>query len=129
MKLSMKILAIVALFFTSNFAANAQRGGESHDPEQMAERETSRMTEKLSLDEVQTAKVQELNLMYAKEMQEAREENKGDREHMKEMEAVINSEKSAEMKLILTEAQFKTYEEMQSKSGRGAGGKGSRRSK
>lgn len=45
-----------------------------------------------------------------KKIEEAREENKGNRNAMK---VAINSEKSAEMKLVLTEAQFKSYEELQ----------------
>lgn len=130
MKSSIKFLAIIALFFTFNFAANAQRGvGQQHDPKQMAERQTTQMVEQLTLDETQTAKVKEINLTYAKKMQEAREDNKDNREAMKEIGAAINLEKSTEMKQVLTEAQFKAYEEMQVKKGRGKGGKGGRRSK
>ena len=124
MKSPIKFLAIIALFFTVSFAANAQRGGESHDPEQMAEKETSRIVEKLSLDESQSAKAKEINLTYAKLMLDARDENKDNREAMKKIEQAINSEKSAEMKLVLTEAQFKTYEEMQAQKGKEKGGKG-----
>lgn len=130
MKSSIKFLAIIALFFTFNFAANAQRGvGQQHDPKQMAERQTTQMVEQLTLDETQTAKVKEINLTYAKKMQEAREDHKDNREAMKEIGAAINLEKSTEMKQVLTEAQFKAYEEMQVKKGRGKGGKGGRRSK
>ena len=95
----------------------------------MAERETTRLVEKLTLDETQTAKVQEINLTYAKKMQEAREDNKGNREAMKEIRTAIDAEKTAELKQVLTEAQFQTYEEMQSKRGKGRGGRGSRRGK
>ncbi len=132
MKSSIKFLAIIAMLFTFTFAANAQRGGgKSHDPEKMAEKETSRMVQKLALDETQTVKVEELNLTYAKKMQEAREANKDNRTAMKEMRAVINAEKSAEMKLVLTEIQFETYEKMQAKrrKGKRKGGKASRGSK
>jgi len=132
MKSSIKFLAIIALFFTFNFAAHAQRGGgPSLNPEQMAEKETTRLVEELTLDEAQAAKVKEINLAYAKKMQEARDDNKGNRDAMKEIVASIHTEKSAEMKMILSEAQFKTFEEIQAKQAgrkKGRGGKGGSRS-
>ena len=130
MKSSIKFLAIIALVLTCTFAANAQRGGgKSIDPTEMAEKETAQMVEKLSLNEKQTAQISAINLDYAKEMHEAHEANKDDRDGLKEISTSIQTRKSAELKYVLTEAQFKTYEEMQLKGGKGRegeGGKGGR---
>jgi len=128
MKLSIKYLAIVALFFTFTFAATAQRGDrQPKDPATMAEKQTTRMVEDLSLDATQTAQVQAINLTYAQKIQEARENNEGDRAAMKEIKAAINTEKSAEMQQVLTEAQFQTYTEMEANRGKGKRkGKGKR---
>ena len=123
MKSSSKFLAIIALFFTFTFAANAQQGGgKSLDPEKMAENETSRMVEKLNLDNDQIAKAEVLNFTYAKKIVEARENNKENRDAMREIGEAINSEKNAEMKLLLTEAQYKNYEQMQAEKGKGKRG-------
>lgn len=127
MKLSIKFLAIIALFLTFNLTANAQRGGKSFNPEQMAEKQTTRMTEKLGLDETQTLKVQEINLVYAKKMQEAHESNKGNREAMKEIGTAIREEKNVEMQQVLTVEQFSAYEEMQAKQADRKGKKGRQR--
>lgn len=127
MKSSIKFLAIIALFFTFNFAANAQRGGgKQPDPAQMAERETTQMVEKLGLNDTQAVKVKEINLTYAKKMQEAMAGREENRDAMKEIGAAIQKEKSAEMKIVLLEKQFKAYEKMQAEQGdrmKGNGGK------
>ena len=124
MKSSIKFLVILALVFTISFTANAQRGErKAPDPEKMAEKQTSKMVEKLALDQTQAAKVQAINLTYAKKMHEAREEHKEARDAMRKIGDAIHSEKSAEMKTILTDAQYKSYEEMEKKRGPHKGGK------
>lgn len=119
--------------FAFSFTANAQRserGKKNVDPTKMAERQTSQMVDKLSLDEVQTAKVKEINLAYAKKMHEAREDNKGNRDAMKEIVTAIESEKAAEMKTVLTGKQYRTFEKMQTEQSNHKGRKGGgRRSK
>ncbi|MEM1322419.1 MAG: DUF4890 domain-containing protein [Bacteroidota bacterium] len=128
MNKSIKILAVIAFVFTLSFAASAQRGGRSIDPEQMAEKETTQMVEKLSLDAQQTADVKAINLAYANKMKEAREANKGDRAAMKEVRKTINQARSTELKEILTAEQFQAYEEMQANRRKGKKkGRGSRR--
>ena len=116
MKSLSKFLAIATLFFVFSFSANAQRserGRMNADPTEMAERQTTQMVEKLNLDEVQTAKVKKINLAYAQKMHEAREDNKGNRNAMKEIETAIKNEKAIEMKTVLTGKQYKTFEKMQ----------------
>lgn len=132
MKSPINFLVIVALFFAFTFTANAQRGDrQPHDPKQAAEKQTTRMVEKLSLNEIQTAQVKEINLTYAQKLQAAHENNKGNREAMKEISTAINTEKAAELKRVLTAEQFTAFEEMQPKRGKGKrkGGKKERRSR
>lgn len=128
MKSSIKFLAIVALFFSVNFTAFAQQRGQPLDAEQMAEKQTTQMVEKLNLDEAQTSKVKAINLIYAKRMQEAHEDNKDNREAMKEVRTAINAEKSADLSLVLTDDQFKAYQELEQDRGqRGGARKGGNR--
>lgn len=128
MKSSIKFLAVIALFFTVNFTAFAQQRGEPLDPEQMAEKQTAQMVEKLDLDEAQASKVKEINLIYAKRMQEAHEDNRDNREAMKEIRTAIESEKSADLSLILTDDQLKAYQDMEQNRGkRGGARKGGNR--
>lgn len=122
MKLLSKVLVATTLLLALNFSATAQRGGAPNS-EQMAERETTRMVEKLNLDDAQTAKVQELNLKYANKVIDARQENKGNREAMQQLKTTIDTEKAADMKLVLNEEQFNTYTEMQNQPKKGGKGK------
>lgn len=127
MKSSIKLFASIALIFTFCFVANAQRGGQKLSPEEMAEKETTQMVEKLNLDEVQTVKIKEINLTFAKKKQEAKDENKGNKEAIKVITEAINNEKIAEVKQILTDEQFKDYEALIAKSTtrkKGRGGRG-----
>lgn len=123
-KSPIKFLAIIALFFAISFTANAQRGDrQALSPEQIAEKETTRLVEKLSLNETQTAQVQEITLAYAKQLQEAHENNEGDRAALKEIRTAINTEKTTELQQVLTEEQFIALDEIQAKKGKRKGGK------
>ena len=123
MKSSIKFLAITALFVTFTFAINAQRGGgESLAPEKMAEKQTAQMVKELGINDMQTSQITSINLAYAKEMQEAHKANKDNRDAMKEISSAIQSRKNAEMKLVLTEAQFKTYGEVHPRDRKGGKG-------
>ncbi|MFT4758771.1 MAG: hypothetical protein ACI9XO_001472 [Paraglaciecola sp.] len=124
MKLSIKFFAAFALLLVLNFTATAQRGGKKMNADQMAERQTTHMVEKLNLDERQAAKVQELNLKYANKVLAAKKNNEGTREAMQPVRKAIETKKSAEMKLVLNAEQFEQYSKMQQK--RGKGGKGKR---
>lgn len=132
MKSSVKFLAAVTLFFAFSFAAQAQRGGQPLNPEQMAEKQTAQMVENLHLDQAQADRVKAINLNYATKLQEVRQENTGNREAMKELSTAIRSEQRAELQTVLTAEQFKTYEETQaqkaSRGGDKGGNRGSRRS-
>ena len=127
MKLSFKFLILAALLFSFSFAATAQRGGQSMDPTEIAAKETARLTEELNLTDIQVEKAKEISLTYAGKLQQAKQENKGNRDAMKTIQEAITSEKTAEMKMILTEDQFKAYEALIAKSTtrkKGRGGRG-----
>lgn len=127
MKLSIKLLSTLVLFLTIGSSVFAQKGERpQHDPVEMAERETSRLTEELELGESQVIKMKEINLAYAKKMQEARENNSENREAMKEVRDAINSDKSAEIKTILSEDQYKKYESLMAERGNRKGRSGKR---
>ena len=129
MNLTFKFLTTIALLITLNIAASAQRGGGKElSPEDMAEKQTTQMVEQLSLDAMQTIQVKEINLTYANKMQEAKVENDGNREAIKLIGGAIEKEKTAELQQVLTESQFKTYEELLAKKSQGGkrGGKGGR---
>lgn len=108
MRTTIKIFAL-ALLILAGLAANAQPGSWNADPEQRATQQTAMMTEKLSLSEAQSAKVQEINLKYANKMKEAREKSAGDREAMRGAIGTIRQEQDAELQTALTEDQWKQW--------------------
>ncbi len=124
MKLSINALLFAALFLLMGFHADAQRRGGPPSAEDMAAKQTEDMTEKLGLSEDQAVKVETINLAYAKKMQEAQEENAGNRSAMKEIMTAIQGEKAAEMKTVLTEDQYNTFEKMEAEQANRKGRKG-----
>ena len=127
MKLSINVLLFTALFLFMGFNADAQRRGGPPNAEEMANKQTEHMTEELSLSTDQVAKVEAINLDYAKRIQAAREENAGNRSAMKEIMTAIENEKAAEMKTVLTEDQYKSFEEMQANQAKPKGRRGGNR--
>lgn len=128
MKSSINVFLFAAFFLFMGFNADAQRRGGPPSPEDMSAKQTEHMTEKLGLSEDQTAKVKAINLTYAQKIQEAREENSGDRSAMQEITTAINKEKAAELKTVLTDEQYKTFEQMQASESKRKGKQKGRRS-
>ena len=114
MKSIIRLVAIQVFVFTLGYTAMAQPGGPRLSPEEMAERQTTQLAEKLELDEAQKSKVQEINLAFAEKLMTMREEGRDNREAMREMRETIQGERVAELKEVLSEEQFKAFEEMQS---------------
>lgn len=114
MKSIFKLIAMQAFVFTLSYTAVAQPGGPRLSPEEMAERQTTQLTEKLELDEAQKTRVQEINLAFAQKLKAMREEGQDNREAMREMRETIQGERVAELKEVLSEEQFKAFEAMQS---------------
>ena len=106
----MRTTILLALFLALGaFALQAQPGGRNMSPEQRAEQQTAQMTEKLSLSEAQAGKVGEINLKYAKKMQEAREAADGDWEAIRATMGTIRTEQEKELQTVLTEEQWQQW--------------------
>ncbi|MBO9638006.1 hypothetical protein [Siphonobacter aquaeclarae] len=96
------VLTLLACLFMG--AAFAQ----GPDPKAMATRQTEWMKTTLQLTPEQTPKVEALNSKYAEKMAELFA-NRGD--NFREQMQSLNGDKEKELQKILTEAQWKTYEE------------------
>ena len=113
MKSIFRLVVMQVFIFALSFTATAQPGPPP-SPEEMAERQTKHLTEKLELDENQKAKVHEINLTFAKKVQAMREEGKGHRETMQEKRESLHKERDAEMNEVLSDEQYKTLEKIKS---------------
>ena len=125
--ISSLFVASILLFSNCTNAQQVQRPGG--DPVSMADKQTSEMISPLDLTQDQTNKVKEINLKYIKKTQQLREQLRGNKSTAQTLRTTLNNEKNAEMKLVLTEDQYKKYESMMveiGSRGRGNGG-GSRR--
>ncbi len=81
-------------------------------PEERAKAETQRMKTDLTLTDQQLAKVDTINLKYAKMRSGMRGQFQGDREGMMAKMQEMQQQKNAELKSVLTEEQMKKYEEL-----------------
>jgi hypothetical protein len=98
-------------------------------PEQRAEKITGWMKTNLKLTDEQLAKVQDLNMEYAKKNEEVKNKTTNREDRHREIKK-NQDEKDAKLKTILTTEQFKTYEakkdemkeEMKQKKTEGGGG-------
>jgi colicin import membrane protein len=87
------------------------------DPETVARYQTERMQKELSLTEAQRAKVQELNLAYAKKQQALAAQQAEDLTKKRTARRTLKQEKEARLKTLLTEAQWKQYEQKKQERG------------
>ena len=107
-----KTIIFVALVATTTLAMAQQGRGGQMDPKERAKRLTEQMTERLSLTEDQTKKVEAINLEAADKMSDAFASSSGDREAMRVVMTGINKEKDKKLQAVLTEDQWKEYEKM-----------------
>ena len=125
------ITKLIALSFALLLSLNlviAQQGEskEKHmkDPESRAEKQTQRMTEKLSLTETQVKQVAAINLTFAEKMKSAKEaatEKEAGRAAFK----AIRDEHHAAIKTVLTPEQVSKFEtDLENRKGKGRRGKG-----
>lgn len=113
----MKNLIYVFIVFTfGTFNVYGQGQGFSEmDPQERAGLQTSRMTERLSLNEEQETKVYQINLAHLLKTDSLRtlvREGQIERSEMFMVFRDMQSERDKEMKAILTEEQMPAYEEM-----------------
>lgn len=132
MKKSLKFLSLIFLFALTISQVNAQRGPggdmRSKSPVDRANAQTERMTESLSLSEKQAAKVGEINLKYAEQIKDARDNFDGDdRSSLRTTMNEIRTAHQEELSTVLTSEQFEQFkkeqEEMRQKRGQRRGGK------
>lgn len=109
-----------------------RRGGMRNlDPEEMAARQTEKMTVDLDLTEAQQADVEAINLEYAGLMKAAIAENQGDRMAMRDVMMDLRAKRIKAMKRVLEKDQYKAFrkaemerqEAMQNRGPRGEGGR------
>ena len=115
MKIALKSFALTLLLTAGFTYAQAQPGGgRDFDPVKRAERTTAMMTDSLSLSSKQSEKVGEINLKYAKLMQEARSQNTdGDRETMRAAMTSMRQEQNKELQGVMTADQWQQWEKIQ----------------
>ncbi len=107
----------------------AQRG--QMDPEKRAERVSADLKQALTLDDATTKKIYDLELARTQEAVKIRDKNAGDRDAMRESMKGVNEKFQTSIKGILTEDQFKKYQDWQAaeREKRGPRGGGNRRRK
>jgi len=124
MKSKLKIILTGITMLAVVFVLQAQRGqGQQTTPEQRAEKQTTMMTEKLSLSADQAAKVKAINLKYAEKQQSKRGEAKGEREKQRSSMQQLQNERKAEINAVLNKDQQAKFEKFQEETGPGRAGK------
>lgn len=127
MKILFKTIILTLFIATGFIAVQAQPGGgRDFDPVKRAERTTTMMVDSLSLSTKQGEKVGEINLKYAKLMQEARNQNtEGDWETMRATMMSMRTEQNKELQKVLTTDQWQKWEKIQEAMWSGRGERGS----
>jgi hypothetical protein len=95
----------------------AQDGGQKGQPrqrltlEERVKAQSDRMKKDLELTDIQYDSVQKINLKYAQKVEEARKGNQEQSAQNRETFRKNQEEQNKELKAILTEDQYKKYEE------------------
>jgi len=117
MKINNRLMLAMALVLVSFVSSFAQRSGDRPSAEDIAKRQTERMTESLGLSEEQAKKVAVINLKYAKQVHEKREamrkQEEKDRDARKAEHEKVRTAHNTEMKAVLTDLQYAKLEGMQ----------------
>ena len=106
-----RLFLVSSLIWMMVFTACGQppQGGRPNwSPEQMAKRQTEMIKEATGCDDATTAKVDAINLKYAKETAALREKT-SDRDAMREQMKTMREKKDAELKTVLSADQFAKY--------------------
>ncbi|TPG72203.1 Spy/CpxP family protein refolding chaperone [Hymenobacter nivis] len=127
------LLAAFALTIGAASAQTTPPAGGRPSPEQMAARQSERMTQELGLSADQTNKVQQIMAARDQEMQAMRGQMQGGtatREQMRDQMMAGRTKYDAQFKTVLTPDQYTKYTAMQAERmqrGRGGRGMGPRR--
>ena len=124
MKSLQKLIALGLMIFFSINLATAQDGDKNRTPETRAQKQTERLTKKLSLNETQVTQIAAINLEYANKMA-ALKSDSADKEANKTAKKSLRTEQSSAIKALLTPEQVEKYNEKgDRKRGGKKGGKG-----
>jgi protein CpxP len=115
---------------TTTTEANGMQGRGGYggrmqgSPEEMAKRQTERMTQELGLSADQATKVQQIMVARGREMQAMRGQSGGDRDKMREQMQASRTKYDAQFKEVLTADQYTKYTTMQANRMNRGGGPG-----
>jgi Spy/CpxP family protein refolding chaperone len=114
---------------TSPDGGGMQGGGGGYGrmqgtPEEMAKRQTERMTKELGLNADQATKVQQIQTARVQEMQAMRGQAGGDRDKMREQMQASRTKYDAQFKEVLTADQYTKYTSMEGNRMNRGGGPG-----
>lgn len=130
------LLTLLAAFALTIGAASAQttpptpgegRGRmEQRSPEDMAKRQSERLTKELGLSADQTTKVQQILVARGQEMQAARGQAKdaGNRDQMRDQMQANKTKYDAQFKEVLSAEQYTKYTAMEAEGMKRGGGRG-----
>ncbi len=107
-----KTMLVLTMAFAGTQTFAQQKQEKQWDPEQMAQKHTERLTERLDLSEEQAAKVKAIQLDAIADRQEARENGEWTKENRRAYMQQQRSEKEAELKEVLTDEQEQKWEEL-----------------
>jgi periplasmic protein CpxP/Spy len=115
-------LALGGLLACSTLATaqDAPKNGKGGKKGMTVEQQMTRLTEQLTLTDEQKPKVQKVLEATSKKMTEIRNDSSLDQQARRDKMRPIMEEQNKEMKKILTEEQFKKYEEMNARRGKKA---------
>ena len=112
MKKVIGLFLVILISTATVFAQGGDRQGKKGDPSKRSEK----MIEELKLDDKQAAEYRKVEADFREQMKKERESVKEDREKMREKMTAMRTEKDAQIKKILTDEQYKQYQENQKKA-------------
>ncbi|WP_293715697.1 hypothetical protein [uncultured Parabacteroides sp.] len=112
MKKVIGLFLVILISSTTVFAQSGNRQGKKGDPSKRSEK----MIEELKLNDKQAAEFRKVEADFKDQMTKEREAVKEDRQKMREKMTAMRTEKDAQIKSILTDEQYKLYQEKQKKA-------------
>lgn len=109
MKKIIGLFLVMLICSVSVYAQKDNRGGRMGDPSKRMEK----MITDLKLNDKQAADYRKVEKDFMGKMKKMRDEAQDDRSKMREKMQTLRKEKDAEVKKILTDEQFKQYQEKQ----------------
>jgi hypothetical protein len=101
-------IAFMAVLLLLNFQANAQQKRfQQVTPQEISEKQTSLISDKLELNEKETKQLKQINLKYATEMKAVRDQGRS-RENRQKLEA-LNHAQNEEVQNVLNKEKFEKY--------------------